>query len=154
MSHQIAVIGAGTASADLEAVARDLGRALAEKGCTIICGGLGGVMAAVCEGVKQAGGLSIGIVPGESRLEANPDVSVVVATGIGHARNLAVVASGDAVVAVGGSWGTASEVALARKLGRPVVVLGEGLPIDGDGVIKVSSVEEAVSVLFAISLQG
>lgn len=142
--RQISVVGAGTAPPELEALARELGRLLAEAGCTVVCGGLGGVMAAVCEGVAEAGGLSIGIVPGENRATANPAVGAAVASGVGHARNLAVVASGDAVIAVGGSWGTASEVALARKLGRRVVSLGEGLPIRGDGIDHATSVEEAI----------
>jgi uncharacterized protein (TIGR00725 family) len=101
-------------------------------------------MEAVCEGVAEACGLSVGVVPGESRADANAAVSVAVATGMGHARNLAVVASGDVVIAVGGGWGTASEIALARKLGRRVVVLGGGPEIDGDGIDRAGDVDGAL----------
>ncbi len=100
----------------------------------VVTGGLGEVMAAACRGAKAAGGTTIGIVPGESRAAANPWVDHVVATGIGHARNLAVVASGDVVIAVGGRWGTLAEIAFARVLARPVVVLEPGWAVEGDGV--------------------
>jgi len=96
-------------------------------------------------GAREAGGATVGILPGESPAEANPYVDFVVVTGMGHARNLAVAASGDAVIAVGGGWGTASEVAFARKLGRPVVVLDDGPPIAGEGVLRVETAEEAVA---------
>jgi uncharacterized protein (TIGR00725 family) len=88
----------------------------------------------------------VGILPGESRTEANEAVGVAVATGMGHARNLAVVASGDSVIAIGGGWGTASEIALARKLGRRVVVLGDASPVDGPGVLAATTVGEAVEL--------
>jgi hypothetical protein len=143
-STQISVIGAGIASPELASLARELGRALAEAGYTVVCGGLGGVMEAVCEGVAERGGTSVGVVPGDSRTDANPSATVVVASGVGHARNLAVVASGDAVIAVGGSWGTASEIALARTLGRQVIVLGEGPPIEGEGIRAARDVVEAL----------
>ncbi len=131
--------------------ARAVGRLLAEKGCTVVCGGLGGVMEAVARGASEAGGTTIGILPGESRGEANPWIEHAVATGIGHARNLAVVASGDAVIAVGGAWGTASEIALARKLGRPVVVLGEGPAITGEGIVGASAPAEAVDLALRLA---
>ena len=140
------MIGAGEASADLEALGRELGHALASAGCTVVCGGLDGVMRAVCEGVTSAGGVSVGVVPGESAAEANPAATVVVASGVGHARNLAVVASGEVTIAVGGSWGTASEAALARKLGRRVIALGEGLPVAGEGIVTAGSVAEALEL--------
>ncbi len=144
--RQIAVVGTSSSSSETDALARALGYALAQADCVVVCGGLGGVMTAVCEGVAEAGGLSVGILPGESREAANEAVGVVVATGIGHARNLAVVASGDAVIAVGGDWGTASEIALARKLGRRVVVLGGSAPLDGPGVLAAVTVEEALEL--------
>ena len=93
----------------------------------------------------KAGGTTIGILPGESPREANPWIEHAVATGIGHARNLAVAASGDALIAIGGSWGTASEIALARRLGRPVVVLGAGPEIAGEGIVRAATPEEAVA---------
>ena len=95
---------------------------------------------------EEAGGTTIGILPGESRVEANAWIEHAVVTGIGHARNLAVVASGDAVIAVGGEWGTASEIALARKLGRPVVVLADGPDVGGEGVHRARTPEEAVEL--------
>src|SRR5205823_10040446 len=103
MATQVAVIGSGR---EHEARAERVGWLLAERGATVVCGGLGEVMAAAARGAKSAGGTTIGILPGEKRDEMNEWIDHVVVTGIGHARNLAVVASGDAVIAVGGSWGT------------------------------------------------
>jgi uncharacterized protein (TIGR00725 family) len=120
---QIAVVGAGRRDPRLGKLAEAVGAGLARAGATLVCGGLGGVMEAAARGAAAEGGVVIGIVPGESRREANPHCTHVVATGIGHARNLAVVASADAVVAIGGEWGTLSEIAFARRLGRPVVAL-------------------------------
>jgi uncharacterized protein (TIGR00725 family) len=102
-------------------------------------------MEAASRGARQAGGDVIGILPGGSRADANPHVTHAVATGTGHARNLAVVASGDAVIAVGGGWGTLSEVALARKLGRTVVLLGDGSAVAGEGIVRAGSAAEAVA---------
>ena len=152
---QISVIGAGTTSSELERLAEEVGRLLARSGCNVVCGGLGGVMAAVSRGAAAEGGTVIGVLPGESRAAANPWINVCVATGVGHARNLAVVASGDAVIAVGGEWGTASEIALARKLGRSVVVLGPAGPISsGDGLTIASTPEEAVALALAAVERG
>ena len=129
MPRQVSVIGSG---AGHEAAAEEIGRLLAERGCVVVTGGLDEVMAAAHRGAKSVGGTTIAILPGESRDDANPWADHVVVTGIGHARNLAVAASGDAVIAVGGSWGTLAEIAFAMRLGRPVVVLGgpevEGVP--------------------------
>ena len=132
---QIAVVGQGAgASSALEALAEEVGRALAEAGATVVCGGLGGVMEAVARGAAAAGGEAIAIVPGEEREAANEHATHAVATGAGHARNLAVVASADAVIAIGGGWGTLSEIGLARKLGRAVVTL-EGWELSGPGAM-------------------
>ena len=106
-------------------------------------------MAAAARGAKAAGGTTIGILPGETREGANPWVDHVVVTGIGHARNLAVVASGDAVIAVGGRWGTLAEIGFARVLGRPVVVLEPGWQVDGEGVDRASTPAEAVELAVA-----
>jgi len=143
MGRQIAVIGSG---AEHEARAEEVGRLLAERGCSVVTGGLGEVMAAACRGAKAAGGTTIAIVPGESREAANEWADHVVATGVGHARNLAVVASGDAVIAVGGQWGTLGEIGLARVLGRPVVVLDPGWELEGDGIEHAATPAEAVEV--------
>jgi uncharacterized protein (TIGR00725 family) len=149
MARQVAVVGSSAASPELAGVAEEVGRLLAEQGCTLVCGGLGGVMEAAARGAKDAGGATIGILPGESRLGANRWIDHAVATGIGHARNLAVVASGDVVIAVGGEWGTASEVAFARKLGRPVVMLAAGPAIEGDGILRAETATEAVELALA-----
>jgi uncharacterized protein (TIGR00725 family) len=135
------VIGSGR---EHEARAEEVGRLLAERGCTVVTGGLGEVMAAASRGAKEAGGTTIGILPGERREDANPWVDLVVVTGIGHARNLAVVGSGDAVIAVGGSWGTLAEIAFASRLGRKVVILEPGLSVEG--VARAASPREAVDL--------
>jgi uncharacterized protein (TIGR00725 family) len=96
---------------------------LAEKGAVVVCGGLGGVMAAACRGAKSAGGLTVGLLPGKKRDDANPWVDVAIPTGLGEARNVLVVASASAVVAVGGEYGTLSEIAFALRAGKPVVGL-------------------------------
>ena len=136
---QVSVVGSG---AEHEERAAEVGRLLAERGATLVCGGLDGVMAAAARGAKEAGGTTLGILPGESRAGANPWLDHVVVTGIGHARNLAVVGSGDAVIAVGGSWGTLAEIAFAQRLGRPTVILEPGLSVEG--VERAASPHEAV----------
>jgi uncharacterized protein (TIGR00725 family) len=146
MAWQVSVIGSGR---EHEARAEEIGRLLAERGCTVVCGGGAEVMAAAARGAKSAGGTTIGILPGESRDDANEWIDHVVVTGIGHARNLAVAASGDAVIAVGGSWGTLAEIGFARRLGRPVVIVEpgwelEGVPRAGDAA---QAVQLAVSAL-------
>jgi uncharacterized protein (TIGR00725 family) len=141
---QISVVGSG---AEHEAAAEEVGRLLAERGCAVVTGGGGEVMAAASRGAKAAGGTTIGILPGERGDDANPWVDHVVVTGIGHARNLAVVASGAAVIAIGGSWGTMSEVAFARRLGRRVVILEPGLELPG--VTRASTPAEAVTLALA-----
>ena len=141
---QIAVIGSG---AEHEERAEAVGRLLADRGATVVTGGRGEVMAAASRGAKSAGGTTIGIVPGESCAEANAWVDHVVVTGIGHARNLAVVASGDAVIAVGGRYGTLAEIGLALTLGRRVVVLEPGWEIEG--TLRAQTPEEAVELALA-----
>ena len=135
------MIGSGE---EWESAAEEVGRLLAERGCTVITGGLGEVMAAAHRGANSAGGVTFAILPGESRDAANPWADHVVVTGIGHARNLAVAASGDAVIAVGGSYGTIAEMALALRLGRPVVAL-EGAPAV-EGVVSASNPAEVVGL--------
>ena len=149
MALQIAVIGSG---AEHEARAEEVGRLIAESGATVVCGGLGEVMAAAARGARAAGGATIGIVPGESRADANPWIEHVVVTGIGHARNLAVAASGDSVIAVGGAYGTLAEIAYARILGRPVVVLDPGWDLGREGIERAATPEEAVDL--ALRLAG
>ncbi|GAB4204293.1 MAG: hypothetical protein OHK0022_29310 [Roseiflexaceae bacterium] len=115
--------GAGQCGPELAALAEAVGRALAEAGVQLVCGGLGGVMAAACRGARQAGGITIGLLPGHDRSEANPDVLIPIATGLGEGRNLLIVRTADAVIAIGGEYGTLSEIALACKLGKLVVGL-------------------------------
>jgi len=141
MALQVSVIGSG---ADWEDAAEEVGRLLAQRGCTVVTGGLGEVMAAAHRGARAAGGATIAILPGEDRSAANPWAEHVVVTGIGHARNLAVAASGDAVIAIGGSYGTIAEMALALRLGRRVVAV-DGAPVV-DGALAAATPAEAVAL--------
>jgi uncharacterized protein (TIGR00725 family) len=125
---QVSVIGSGLEHEDR---AEEVGQLLAEQGATVVTGGLGEVMAAAARGARSAGGTTVGILPGTSRLEGNEWLDYVVATGIGHGRNLAVVASGDAVIVVGGRYGTLAEIGFALTLGRTVVVLEPGWEVEG-----------------------
>src|SRR4051812_10392266 len=136
----IAVVGAGQASGEQTDAAEAVGRALAEAGAVIVCGGLGGVMEAACRGAHAAGGTTVGILPGDDRTQANEYVDVALATGLGEARNALIVRAVDALVAIGGEYGTLSEVALALKTGKPVVGLGTW---DLDPVVKAQTAEEA-----------
>lgn len=156
-AKQISVIGSGSCEEGSEAwgLAEEVGRRLAEAGYTLVCGGRGGVMEAASAGAAVVGGTVIGIVPWTSTEDANPYCTHVVATGIGHARNVAVVASGEATIAVGGEWGTLSEIGHARSMGRPVVALrswslsGRGEMESAPGVIPASTPEEAVAAALA-----
>jgi uncharacterized protein (TIGR00725 family) len=141
MAIQVSVIGSG---AEHEENAEQVGRLLAERGATVVTGGLGEVMAAAARGANGAGGTTIGILPGETRVDGNPWLDHVVVTGIGHGRNLAVVASGDAVIAVGGRYGTLAEIGFALTLGRPVVVLEPGWRVEGTQ--RAQTPEEAVEL--------
>lgn len=150
MAVQIAVIGSGV---EHESAAEETGRLLALAGCAVVTGGLDEVMAAAHRGAKRAGGTTIAILPGETRDAANPWADHVVCTGAGHGRNLAVAASGDAVIAIGGSWGTLTEIGFAMRLGRPCVILDGGLVVDG--VRRVPTPQAAVQeVLTALELPG
>lgn len=146
----VSVVGAGRLEGAEEALAEEVGGELARAGAILVCGGLGGVMEAACRGARAAGGTTVGILPGPDRRAANPYVDVAIATGLGEARNAIVARAGDAVIAVGGEYGTLSEVALALKLGTPVVGLGTWeLRRDGrvdPGVVSAESPSEAVSL--------
>jgi uncharacterized protein (TIGR00725 family) len=143
------VVGPGHASSAEARLAEELGRRLAEAGAVLVCGGLGGVMEAAARGSAEAGGLSIGLLPGVRREDGNRWLAIAVPTGLGEARNALVVRAADAVVAVGGGWGTLSEVALALKVGTPVVGIGtwelakEGHAVEG--IVRASSPAEAVT---------
>jgi uncharacterized protein (TIGR00725 family) len=154
----VAVVGAGEASPEVEAAAEQVGRGLAEAGATVVCGGLGGVMEAACHGAKSAGGLTIGILPGRRRDEANPWVDVAIPTGMGETRNALVVLSADAVVAIGGEHGTLSEVAFGLKLGRPVVGLRTWRLVRDSGaadetIVPVEDAAAAVDAVLALTGQ-
>ena len=144
----VAVVGSGTATGELYEKAREVGKLLAEGGATVVCGGLSGVMEAAARGATGAGGVAIGILPDEDRRRQNSYLTYSVATGTGQARNLAVVCSGDVVIAVGGEYGTLSEIGLARKVGRPVVVL-EGWDL-GEHVTVVPAPLAAVEATFEL----
>jgi uncharacterized protein (TIGR00725 family) len=146
----VAVIGSGTATGGLYERAREVGGLVAKRGGVVVCGGLSGVMEAAARGATEAGGTAIGILPDEDRGRANAYLSYSVATGAGQARNLAVVCSGDVVIAVGGEYGTLSEMGLALKVGRPVVAL-EGWDL-GEHVVVAASPAEAVEA--AVGLLG
>jgi uncharacterized protein (TIGR00725 family) len=145
-TRYVAVVGSGTASGELYEKARAVGRLVAERGAIAVCGGLSGVMEAAARGATEAGGTAVGILPDEDRRRQNKYLTFSVATGMGQARNLAVVCSGDVVIAVGGEYGTLSEIGLARKVGRPVVVL-DGWDLQ-EHVTVAGSPEEAVEVAF------
>jgi len=154
------VIGKGTPDPEVVELAREVGERLAAAGAVVVCGGLAGVMEAVSRGAASGGGTVLGIVPSTEAADANPYCTHVVATGVGHARNLAVVSSGDAVIAVGGEWGTLSEIAFARALGRTVVALqswtvsGPGKMEAGPGIEVVSRPEAAVDVALQAAEAG
>ena len=142
---RVAVAGAGVADRDLAGAAEAVGRRIAEAGAVLICGGLGGVMEAAAKGCAQAGGLTIGILPGAKSSSANRYIRIPLPTGLGEARNVLVARTADAVIAVGGRWGTLSEVAMARKVGVPVVLLRPDLTAAVD-VPVAASPEEAVAM--------
>ena len=146
----VAVIGASKASKEEAKCAEQVGRELALKGAVLVCGGLGGVMEAACRGAAKAGGLTVGILPGDSRQTANPWVQIPVVTTLGYARNVAVVRSAQAVIAIGGAYGTLSEIAFALQAGLPVVGLGTwSMSQNGKAdtaVMRAASPKEAVSL--------
>lgn len=125
MHHQISigVIGSGDCSPDICQLAYEVGKGIAQAGAYLVCGGLGGVMEAAAKGAKEAGGVTVGILPGASAQDANPYIDIPIVTDMGHARNVIVVRSSEAVIAVSGSYGTLSEIAFAIKIGIPVVAL-------------------------------
>jgi len=148
----VAVIGQGAPESGAEvAAAEAVGAGLARAGAALVTGGMGGVMAAASRGARRLGGRVIAVVPGADRREARAPADAVVASGVGEARDLAVVASADAVIAIGGGWGTLAEIGLARKLGRPVVLLrswelrppGGG---DAPGCLNAETPEQAVAL--------
>lgn len=149
----IGVVGPGRADPEDVRAAEEVGAELAAAGAVLVCGGLGGVMEAACRGAGMAGGSTVGLLPGEDRTAANPWVSVAIPTGLGEARNVLVVRAAQAVVAVGGGWGTLSEIALTLRAGKTVVGLRTWLPAHeatpGPGVVVAESPQLAVRCALA-----
>jgi hypothetical protein len=150
----VAVVGPSAGTPAELALGEAVGRGLAEAGAVLVCGGMGGVMEAAAGGAVKAGGKTVGILPTGSRLEGNPYLTIAVATGMGEARNAIVVRTADVVIAVHGEFGTLSEIALALKMGRPVVGLGTwelrraGEAVDA--IVRATSAEDAVSKALAL----
>ena len=140
----IAVIGGSDVGPETAALAREVGREVAKIGAVLLCGGLGGVMAAAAQGAQEAGGVSLGILPQADRRQANPFLTYSIATNLGHARNVLIAHSADALIAVAGSYGTISEAAIALKLGKPVIALN--ITWDLAGVKRATSPAEAVAL--------
>lgn len=143
---RISVIGAGICDNQLGKLAEDVGRKIAESGSILICGGLGGVMEYAAKGAKSARGQTIGILPTYNPDDANSNIDIPIVTGLGHARNIIVVGSADAVIAVGGEFGTLSEIAFALKLGKPVIALQSWDLKDKGNIQIVNTAEEAVQL--------
>ena len=152
----IAVAGPGEAGMDELALAEEAGAAVAEARCGLVCGGLGGVMEAACRGARSRGGLTVGLLPGLDREAANGWVEVAIPTGLGEARNALVVRAADALVAIGGGWGTLSEIALALKAGLPVVGIGTWEPaLRGEPAAAVVAADDPkLAVAEALRLAG
>ncbi len=153
----IAVVGSGACDATTAAAAEETGRLLARSGAILVCGGLGGVMEAACRGAKAEGGFTLGILPGTDRREANAWVDIAVPTGLGEARNALVVRTADALLAVGGEFGTLSEIALALKVGKPVVGLDtwelarRGQPVTE--IVRAATPAEAVELALKLAAE-
>lgn len=151
----IAVVGGGDCDTEVDQLAYEVGRQIARSGAVLICGGLGGVMEAACRGARADSGLTVGVLPGSDRRQANPYVEIAVASGMGEARNAVIVRTANAVIAIAGEYGTLSEIALALKMGKPVVGLKtwelskQGRPCDA--IHRANSAEEAVKMALALT---
>ncbi len=148
---RIGVIGGNRAAKKYLEMAEEVGRLIAERGGILVCGGMGGVMEAACRGAKGAGGLTIGIVPGSHRADANPHIDIAIATGMGYTRNSLVVMNSDALIAVDGEYGTLSEIAYSCVYEKPVFGLGTW---EIKGVIPASSPQDAVEHAFGALKKG
>ncbi len=147
----VGVVGGSRADDELRAMAYDVGRLIAENDAMLVCGGLSGVMEAACQGAYEYDGITVGILPSDDTNEANPYVQVPVATGLGIGRNVVVVRTADVLIAVGGSYGTLSEIALALNLGKRVVHLrswdlDQAGAVDAELYVEAHSPEEAVEL--------
>jgi len=146
---QVAVSGGGVCNRRAAALAQAVGREVAAAGAILVCGGLGGVMEAAARGAVGAGGTVVGVLPGYEAASGNPYLTITIPTGLGHARNVLVAAAGDALIALPGKDGTLAEIALARVLGRPVVVLGAWRGVRG--VVRARTPVDAVRRALALA---
>jgi len=140
----VGVIGASECDVTLAQRAYEIGQGIGRLGAILVCGGLGGVMAAACQGAKQEGGLTVGILPGTQRGEANRFIDIEIVTGLLEARNLIIIRTADIVVAIGGSYGTLSEIGFALRMNKPVVGFETW---DIPGVVKASTVQETLELI-------
>ena len=158
MAVFIAVIGGANCTPPEAQLAEEVGYELARRGAILVCGGRSGVMEAACRGAKRAGGLTVGILPGVDRREANPYVDIPIVTGLGEARNVLVVLTGQAVIAVGGEYGTLSEISHALRLGRPVVGLRTWELSKGgqrrEDIVRAETPQEAVELALGLIQEG
>ncbi len=148
---QVGVIGAGSCKPEEADAAYQIGREIARRGAVLVCGALGGVMEAACQGARDGGGTTVGLLPTDQKEDANPYVDVAIVTGMGHARNAIVAGSSDVIIAVGGEYGTLSEIALGLTMGKKVISLQGGWEIPG--VIIAQDSETAVDMAFKLLLQ-
>ncbi len=144
---RIGVIGGARPEPRFEKIAREVGRRIAQAGAVLVCGGLSGVMKAASQGAKEAGGLTIGILPGAQTSDANPYIDVPIATGLGYTRNSIVAMNADVLIAVDGEYGTLSEIAYGRIFGKPVIGLESW---DVKGVERADSPEAAVRMALTL----
>ncbi len=142
---RVGVIGGSQTDESFLKLAYKVGQLIAEKGAILVCGGLSGIMEAACRGTREAGGLTVGILPGNFAGDANPHVDIPIATGLGHTRNSLVVMNADVLIAIDGRFGTLCEIAYAGIYGKKVIGLGAW---DIEGVIKTDTPEEAVAFAF------
>lgn len=145
MAMIIAVIGAGSCSKEIYNIAEEAGKLIAMNGAVLLTGGLGGVMEAASKGAQEEGGITVGILPGFSKDEANRYVDIPIATGLSHARNAVIARSADALIAIAGEYGTLSEIAIALKMGKPVIGIKTWDTIEG--VIHVNTPAEAIKII-------
>ncbi|MBI4521993.1 MAG: TIGR00725 family protein [Gemmatimonadetes bacterium] len=153
MPTRIGVIGGSQCSAEEYALSEAVGRNIANAGGVLVCGGLGGVMEAAARGAREAGGLTVGILPGTDAEDANLWIQLPLPTGMGEGRNVLVVRAAQALISVAGEWGTLSEIALARRIGVPVIALGR-LPVSGLDVELAESPEQAVDWAMALAVRA
>ena len=157
MTIHVAVCGPDPCSEEVARQAEEIGRGLARAGAIMVCGGLGGTMEAAARGALAEGGLAVGLLPGSTRADANPHLSVAIPTGMGEMRNALIVRAADALIAVAGEFGTLSEIAFALKTGVPVVGLGTwelskgGRPAEPDPIVRVRSPDEAVAAALRLA---